>query len=170
MILWGLHNEIYSNSEEIHKKGENYGTVLTRDLHDLAKRMDPYRPTVTVDNGDMNRPVNKQASVQGFNRYYGWYGGTMNGIKKWVEEYQTKYPDYAVVLAEYGAGGNMAHQEEVVPESTFRNPMRPDFTKPSGETLPISSISSLLMYGICLILAYLFGLEGESPLGITKDW
>ena len=116
IYIWGLHNEIYSNSEEIHKKGENYGTVLTRDLHDLAKRLDPYRPTVSVDNGDMNRPVNKQANVQGFNRYYGWYGGTMNGIKKWVEEYKTKYPDYAVVLAEYGAGGNMAHQEEVVPE------------------------------------------------------
>ena len=116
IFIWGLHNEIYSNSDEIHKKGENYGTVLTRDLHDLAKQLDPYRPTVSVDNGDMNRPVNKQASVQGFNRYYGWYGGTMNGIKKWVEEYQTKYPDYAVVLAEYGAGGNMVHQEEVVPE------------------------------------------------------
>lgn len=116
IYAWGLHNEIYSNSSNDFKKGAGYGTILTRDLNEIAKTLDPDRHTVSVDNGGMERPINKNADIQGFNRYYGWYGGHMGGIKKWIENYSLNYPEYSVILSEYGAGANIDHQLETVPK------------------------------------------------------
>jgi len=108
---WGLHNEVYS------KKPSDYGTTLTRDLHELAKKIDPDRSTISVSGyGHMNRPNNRNADIQGMNRYYGWYEGNMFGIKDWVAKLKKEYPDHAVMLSEYGAGANINHQVEETPE------------------------------------------------------
>ena len=116
IYVWGLHNEIYSNSKKEFKTAANYGTILTRNLNEIAKKLDPNRLTISVDNGGMERPINKNADIQGFNRYYGWYGGYIEKIKEWIDGYKEKYPDYAVILTEYGAGANMDHQVEKVPK------------------------------------------------------
>ena len=115
IYAWGLHNEIYSNSSKEFKKGAGYGTILTKNLNEITKTLDPDRYTVSVDNGGMERPINKKADIQGFNRYYGWYGGHMGGIKKWVEDYSSNYPEIPVILSEYGAGANIDHQLESIP-------------------------------------------------------
>ncbi|MBD0833600.1 glycoside hydrolase family 2 protein [Aestuariibaculum sediminum] len=111
IYTWGLHNEVYS------KKPSDYGAVLTRDLNDMAKNIDPDRPTVSVNGyGHMDHPINRNADIQGMNRYFGWYEGHMGDIKKWVEGLQKEYPNHSVILSEYGAGANIEHQLEKAPE------------------------------------------------------
>lgn len=110
IYVWGLHNEVYSP--------ENYTSALTADLHDLAKTEDPSRYTVSVSGySRVDRPTNLHADIQGINHYFGWYGGEIGDVRKWVEEMERDFPGYMVIFSEYGAEANIFQQEETVGES-----------------------------------------------------
>ena len=110
IYVWGLHNEVYQPHE--------YTAELTRQLHDLAKTEDPDRYTVAVNGyGHMEHPVNRNADIQGMNRYFGWYEKKIGDIKPWIEELETRFPDYKFMLTEYGADANIHHQTEYIGES-----------------------------------------------------
>lgn len=111
IYVWGLHNEVYN---KIH---QNYVSTLTSELHNIAKTLDPHRLTASTDGyGTMERRENNLADIQGMNRYYGWYEGSTADLQKWVDGLAEKYPDHHVVLAEYGAEGNVEQQAEVLPD------------------------------------------------------
>ena len=111
IYIWGLHNEVYS------EKPSDYGANLTRNLNEICKNIDPDRLTVSVNGyGHMEHSINRNADIQGMNRYFGWYEGHMGDVKKWIDGLEEEYPDHAVILAEYGAGANMEHQLEKAPE------------------------------------------------------
>ncbi|MGY0038461.1 glycoside hydrolase family 2 protein [Pedobacter sp. NJ-S-72] len=107
LYVWGLHNEVYG------KTPADYPAVLTRELNDIAKSEDPDRYTVSVSGyGEMDRPTNLNADIQGMNRYYGWYEGKVGDLEDWAKGLETNYPANKVILTEYGADGNVFHQQE----------------------------------------------------------
>jgi beta-galactosidase len=107
IYVWGLHNEVYG------KTPADFPAVLTRDLNDIAKTLDPYRYTASVSGyGEMDRPTNLNADIQGMNRYYGWYEGKIGDIEKWAIGLTQKYPNNLMMLAEYGADANVLQQQE----------------------------------------------------------
>lgn len=107
IYVWGLHNEVY------HPHG--YTKELTQSLHDLAKTEDPDRFTVSVNGyGHMEHPVNLNADIQGMNRYFGWYEKKLQDIVPWVEGLEKTYPSQKLMLTEYGADANLAHQTEYI--------------------------------------------------------
>jgi beta-galactosidase len=109
---WGLHNEVYSNSPD------GFVPVLTRELNDIAKTEDPGRFTASVSGyGEINRPSNLAADLQGMNRYYGWYEGKIPDLEDWVTGMEKDYPNYKVVLSEYGTEANVNQQQENVGDS-----------------------------------------------------
>ncbi|MCX2451861.1 beta-galactosidase [Pedobacter sp. PLR] len=121
IYVWGLHNEVYG------KTPDDYTAVLTRDLNDISKTEDPDRYTVSVSGyGEMDRPTNLNADIQGMNRYYGWYEGRIGDLEQWVSGLEQKFPDYRMVLAEYGTEANIAQQEE----------LSRDTGNPSGQVWP----------------------------------
>ncbi len=124
IYIWGLHNEVYG------KTPADYPAVLTRDLNDLAKRIDPYRYTVAVSGyGEMERPTNLNTDIQGMNRYYGWYESKINDLEKWAKNLKKDYPDDIVILSEYGADGNILQQQEqsTLPENwDYSSPIYPE--------------------------------------------
>lgn len=106
---WGLHNEVYSSTPD------GFVPVLTRQLNDIAKKEDPSRFTASVSGyGEIGRPSNLAADMQGINRYYGWYEGKIPDLENWVNGLEKNYPDYKVVLAEYGTEANVNQQKENV--------------------------------------------------------
>lgn len=110
IYVWGLHNEVYSPND--------YTSQLTAELNDLAKTEDPDRYTVSVSGyGHMEHPVNLNADIQAMNRYFGWYEKKIGDIDAWVEGLEKKYPDHLLILSEYGADANTAHQTELLGES-----------------------------------------------------
>lgn len=121
IYVWGLHNEVYG------KTPDDYTAVLTRDLDDISKTEDPYRYTVSVSGyGEMDRPTNLNADIQGMNRYYGWYEGKIGDLEQWVSGLEQKFPDYRMVLSEYGTEANITQQEDVSRETG----------NPSGQVWP----------------------------------
>jgi len=52
--------------------------------------------------------------VQGMNRYFGWYEKKIQDIVPWVEGLERNYPWMKLMLTEYGADANIAHQTELI--------------------------------------------------------
>lgn len=109
IYTWGLHNEVYTPY--------NYTVALTTELNDLSKTEDPDRYTVSVNGySTVNQSSNLNADIQGINHYFGWYGGKIGDIEKWVTGMEQNFPDYRVIFSEYGAEANIHQQEERVGE------------------------------------------------------
>ncbi len=129
IYIWGMHNEVYSKTQDEHVP------VLTRELNDIAKTDDPDRYTVAVSGfGEMNRPANLAADVQGMNRYYGWYEGRIGDLEKWASGLEKSYPAYKVMLTEYGADGNMDQSSETLPDPSKINPVSGKFYPENYQT------------------------------------
>jgi len=109
IYIWGVHNEVYS------KTADEQVPVLSRELNDIAKTLDPDRYTVAVTGYNVvDRQENLSTDVQGINHYFGWYGGKIEDLKPWAEKVQQNFPDYKVILSEYGADGNIDIGQELL--------------------------------------------------------
>ncbi len=120
IYVWGIHNEVY------HPHG--YTAALTQSVHDLCKLEDPDRYTVSVNGyGNVGHPVNQNADIQGMNRYFGWYERKMQDIKPWIEKMEKEYPWQRLMLTEYGADANIAHQTEILGDAlNWTSPFYPE--------------------------------------------
>lgn len=166
IYIWGTYNEVWAETTS------DYAPVLIRDLHDVAKTIDPDRYTVGVTGKpDIENPNNLNTDVQGINRYFGWYQGeSAADLKPWLDNLKTNYPDFKVILSEYGAGSNINQQTDVLPNKI----------DPKGQFFPESFANRLheTQWGIIndddyLIGSYVwnmfdFGLPLWSRGGISK--
>jgi len=129
IYIWGMHNEVYSKTKDEHVP------VLTRELNDIAKTNDPDRLTASVSGyGEMWRPANLAADVQGMNRYYGWYEGKIGDLEQWATGLEKDYPGYKVMLTEYGADGNMDQPAEDLPSPKDIDPVSGKFFPENYQT------------------------------------
>lgn len=113
IYIWGVHNEVYA------KTADEQVPVLSRELNDIAKTLDPDRLTAAVTGYNViDRQENLTTDVQGINHYFGWYGGKIEDLGPWAQKVQANFPEYKVILSEYGADGNMdIGQEELIKPS-----------------------------------------------------
>ncbi|MFD2966470.1 glycoside hydrolase family 2 protein [Sphingobacterium bambusae] len=111
IYIWGVHNEVYA------KTADEQVPVLSRQLNDIAKTLDPDRYTASVTGYNViDRQENLNTDVQGINHYFGWYGGKIADLEPWAQNVQQQFPGYKIILSEYGADGNIAiGQEDVSP-------------------------------------------------------
>ena len=112
IFTWGMHNEVYANSEE------DAQVTLTKELHRLSKELDPDRYTIATSGyGYLHRPMNYHGDLQGINRYVGWYGGTdPSKLEDWILNTKVEKPNVLFSIAEYGGGGNVNHQVDGLPD------------------------------------------------------
>lgn len=64
VILWSLGNEEFKDGMQ---GDDSWGTPIARTLHDLARRLDPTRPTTMPMNADWGKGFSNVVDVQGFN-------------------------------------------------------------------------------------------------------
>lgn len=114
IICWGLMNELKLDFDD--------PAPFIKELHALTKKLDPYRYSVIADFLDKT-PFESIPDLISWNKYFGWYGGTVNDIGKWLDERHALLPGKPIGLSEYGAGGSLHHHshELVAPrtDSTF---------------------------------------------------
>ncbi|MBE9509387.1 MAG: beta-galactosidase [Bacteroidetes bacterium] len=109
IIIWGIHNEVYARNIS------EYPVQLTREMHTIARQLDPSRYTVSVSGwGNLDRPMNFHTDLQGINRYFGWYEGKIEDMAEWMDSTRVSRPDNLICVAEYGCGANVEHQAEVI--------------------------------------------------------
>jgi beta-galactosidase len=107
IILWGLGNE-FQMEPTVEQDIEN-GRKLVKELHALAKTLDPTRLTTQAHDGMADYSVLSETDVQGRNRYYGWYKGTYNDLGRELDADHRNYPHWKILVSEYGAEGKYGH-------------------------------------------------------------
>ncbi|SCD21401.1 Beta-galactosidase [Proteiniphilum saccharofermentans] len=106
ICMWGLYNELKT-------EGDNPEEYVA-ELNALAHKEDPTRPTVAASFlGDDNN-LNRQSDLVGWNKYYGWYGGSFSDMAIWGDRIHGNFPEYKIAISEYGAGASIYHQQEEV--------------------------------------------------------
>ena len=160
IYIWGMHNEVYSKTKD------DYVPVLTRTLNDIAKTNDPYRYTVSVNGyGNIDRPENLAGDVQGVNRYYGWYEGAIGGLEKWAAGVENQYPDYKIMLTEYGADGNIDQGAEFLPSRKSIDPVSGQFSPENYQTETHIQQWAIIEKHPCILASYLWNMfEFATPL------
>ncbi len=99
IFFWGISNEILIGGDR-----EDL-TQNLRDLHALAKKMDPSRMTtmaqVSITPTDSEHVY--ITDVQSYNNYYGWYSGDVAENGPWMDAFHAQNPDVCLGISEYGA-------------------------------------------------------------------
>ena len=98
LFFWGISNEILIGAD-IEPLRKNL-----RDLHALAKSMDPSRLTTLaqVSGTPMDSEHNYITDVVSYNHYFGWYGGDVAQNGPWFDAYHKLNPDIPLGVSEYG--------------------------------------------------------------------
>ena len=114
VVMGGIGNEVYSEDPKVAR--------ILRELHDVARRADPSRPTVYAHCCQADdHPKAMVTDLIGFNRYFGWYPDQKGSIGEWAEGFHAAHPNRPFAVSEYGAGASILHQQDpprpVVPAS-----------------------------------------------------
>ena len=99
ICFWGISNEILIGDDR-----EDLRQNL-RDLHELAKSMDPSRLTTMaqVSMTPMDSEHNFITDVVSYNHYFGWYVGDVEDNGPWLDKFHAMHPDKCLGVSEYGA-------------------------------------------------------------------
>src|ERR1035437_1614734 len=110
VICWGVFNEIT-------RKPGPKPVSLVRQLAELAAQEDSTRPSTSAANARDDEPSNWCTELNSFNKYFGWYNGTLGEFGAWLDKIHAKYPERRLGISEYGAGASIyQHSEEPVLE------------------------------------------------------
>ncbi len=98
IFFWGISNEILIGPDR-----EDLRQNL-RDLHELAKAMDPSRMTTMaqVTMTPMDSEHNFITDMVSYNHYFGWYVGDVEDNGPWLDTFHAKHPDRCLGVSEYG--------------------------------------------------------------------
>jgi beta-galactosidase len=103
IVFWGIGNE---------QAADNAATNLVLDrLAGLVKAEDPGRLSTYSDYAGCcpadSGPINGHTDVNGYNAYFGWYGGSTAGFGPWADALHKADPTRRIAISEYGAGAGV---------------------------------------------------------------
>jgi beta-galactosidase len=103
IVTWSLANELQTDKSEP-------GTIgpLLAALNALAHEEDPTRPTTLATFYAATDPSAAVTDVVGFNRYDGWYVGTLEDFAPGLDVMRARRPQLKLAISEYGAGASVA--------------------------------------------------------------
>jgi beta-galactosidase len=105
ILFWGIHNEVTSTP------GPD-ATRLVGELADEARQEDPARFSTAASNiGQWDHQTNWESDLIAWNRYDGWYSGSIGDFALWADTIHATYPGRCIGVSEYGAGANPSHHE-----------------------------------------------------------
>lgn len=124
VMTWGIGNEVDIDLAFKRLGPKADARPLLRELNALSKAEDPSRPTVIADcceatpgeKADYLPALTGEADLMGYNRYYGWYYGSIRDLGPHLDMLHAKYPDVPLSVSEYGAGGALS-QHVALPET-----------------------------------------------------
>jgi beta-galactosidase len=126
IVLWSVGNEVdigaAIDAARTGRRGPPaQSRALLAELDALSRQEDPSRPTVYADCCDgvpseLALPdaetLTDVTQVIGLNRYFGWYYGQPADLGPALDRLHGRYPDRAITVSEYGAGGALSQHSE----------------------------------------------------------
>ncbi|WP_303319069.1 glycoside hydrolase family 2 TIM barrel-domain containing protein [Flavivirga abyssicola] len=106
IFVWGLWNEVRAWSGE-----KTPSVVLTKELKKLSHELDKTRLTISASDRDIVSTMGGITDLQAWNKYFGWYTPAIEGLSNWLDSSHKKFPNTTISISEYGAGGNIQHQD-----------------------------------------------------------
>jgi beta-galactosidase len=124
VCFWSMFNELGNN-------GQNHlGVNLVEKINAEARRLDPTRLTTGADDQAGQNPIGYITDIIAFNRYPGWYGGSMNQFGEILDNIRkvvhTRAPKRCVGMSEYGAGASIYQHETYVREPQWDTYWHPE--------------------------------------------
>ena len=107
ICVWGIFNEL--------KEAGDNPVEYIKELNSLAHREDSTRPTTAASN--QSGALNFITDAIAWNRYDGWYGGTLADMGRWLDATHQKHPELCIAISEYGAGASICHQQDTLCKS-----------------------------------------------------
>lgn len=102
IFCWGIQNEITIavENQEIYQ--------MVEELAKTAQALDPNRKIAQANiHSVANKSyLNELTDLVGYNLYYGWYYGEMNGLGERLDEFHKERPNTPVLVSEYGVDTN----------------------------------------------------------------
>jgi beta-galactosidase len=131
IALWSIGNEV--DLRATMANGPSKARALLESLNRLAKTEDPDRFTTLADccepglthntsTADSRRDVIVGITdAVGYNRYFGWYGGTFADLAPMLDAAHARHPKLPLALSEYGAGAALTQHTD----HSGREPINP---------------------------------------------
>ena len=117
IIFWSIANEVSNTTDT--------NTLLTA-LNNVAHTQDPDRLTTLANNQGPGDALSMHTDVVGYNRYYGWYGGSPGDLDGFLSSTHANYPTLAFALSEYGAGASIYQHQENPPDPVAGSYFHPE--------------------------------------------
>ncbi|MDO6738722.1 glycoside hydrolase family 2 protein [Wenyingzhuangia sp. 2_MG-2023] len=106
VFVWGLWNEVRA------WEGKNSPPVkLVKELKKIANSIDKTRLTISASDRDMISNMGNITDLQAWNKYFGWYSNSTEELGVWLDKSHKNHPNIKIAISEYGAGGNINHQD-----------------------------------------------------------
>ncbi|MCM1542869.1 MAG: glycoside hydrolase family 2 protein [Blautia sp.] len=105
VCFWGISNEILIGGISAKLMENHY------ELNRLAKELDPTRLTTIahVSMTPTDGPMHDITDVEGYNHYFGWYGGKVTDNGPWLDKFHAEHPNVCLGLSEYGCEGILTY-------------------------------------------------------------
>ena len=104
ILCWSVGNETSQGAE----------SLIAR-LAKVAKEEDPSRFSTYASNNKDDDSRNFQTDLLGYNKYFGWYGGSYADFGRWLDAWHDKNPQRPLGISEYGAGASIYQHEQNPP-------------------------------------------------------
>lgn len=116
IVTWGIGNEVDLDIALGRIPAAADPVPLLRELHSVAKREDPSRPTTYADCCEATpnervkglQRLTGLADLAGYNRYYGWYYGKVGELGPHLDLLHARHPRVPLSVSEYGVGGALS--------------------------------------------------------------
>lgn len=106
IFVWGLWNEVRA-----YKSPEESCVGLTKELNELAHKLDKSRFTTSASDEGMVSNMGNITDLQAWNKYFGWYYGKYKDMASWLDASQLAFPERPLAISEYGVEANIYHQD-----------------------------------------------------------
>jgi beta-galactosidase len=116
IFFWGVGNETSGPAAD----------SIAAALAAVAREEDPNRLSTYASNHDAADPKNWHTDVVAFNRYYGWYRGSIQEFSSWLDRTRADYPKARFGMSEFGAGASIFQHAENPPAPPPRGPYHPE--------------------------------------------
>ncbi|MEU3922334.1 glycoside hydrolase family 2 TIM barrel-domain containing protein [Streptomyces sp. NPDC029004] len=104
ILFWSIGNEQGSD--------DGATNALLARLAKVVAEEDPDRITTYASHLSDGARVGKHTQTVAFNKYYGWYGGSLTGLGAWADKFRRTQSGRKVGISEYGAGASVKQHQE----------------------------------------------------------